>query len=155
MSNGTLRVGQPAPDFELKGQNGEKVKLSDLRGQKVVVAFHPLAFTNVCTRQMLDLELNHDKIEEAGATAVAINVDQPNAKKSWADSIGVKKTPLLSDFWPHGQVAKEYGIWKEDGGVSGRATYIVDEDGNLAWQKEYEMGEVPDIDEILDALNQV
>lgn len=150
-----LRVGDPAPNFELKGQSGETVKLSDLRGQKVVVSFHPLAFTNVCTRQMLDLELNQDKLEEAGATAVAINVDQPNAKKAWADSIGVKQTPLLSDYWPHGEVAKQYGIWKEKIGASGRATYIVDEDGKLAWHKEYELGEVPDIDEILEALNQV
>lgn len=155
MSNGTLRVGQPAPDFELQGQGEEKVRLGDLRGQKVVIAFHPLAFTNVCSRQMLDLELNQEKLEEAGAKAVAINVDQPNAKNAWADAIGVKKTPLLSDYWPHGGVAQKYGIFKEEKGVSGRAVYIVDEEGNLAWQKEYEMGEVPDFDEILEAVKQV
>lgn len=155
MSNGTLRVGQPAPDFELQGQGEDKVKLSDLRGQKVVIAFHGLAFTNICTRQMLDLELNEEKLEEAGAKAVAINVDQPNAKRAWADAIGVKKTPLLSDYWPHGGVAQKYGIFKEKQGISGRAVYIVDEEGNLAWQKEYEMGEVPDFDEILEAVKQV
>ena len=155
MSDGKLTVGQPAPDFELKAQDGETVKLSDMRGQKVVVSFHPLAFTNICTRQMLDLELNREKLEEAGARAVAVNVDQINAKKAWSDAIGVKKTPLLSDHWPHGQVAKAYGIWKEKIGASGRATYIVDENGNLAWQKEHEMGEVPDIDEILEVLSRV
>lgn len=155
MSNGTLKVGQPAPDFELQGQGEEKVKLSDMRGQKVVISFHPLAFTNVCTRQMLDLELNQGKLEEAGAKAVAINVDQPHAKRAWADAIGVKKTPLLSDHWPIGEVAKKYNNFNEQGGFSGRAVYIVDEEGNLAWQKQYEGGEVPDFDEILEAVKQI
>lgn len=145
-------AGSKAPDFTLMAQGGEKVRLSDLRGKKVVLGFHPLAFTRICTRQMVDLELARDRMEAAGATALGLSVDPVPAKKAWAQSIGVSKTPLLADFWPHGAVARAYGVWNEEQGASTRATFIVDEEGIVAWRKDYPPGTVPDIEEILAVL---
>ena len=91
-------------------------------------------------------------MEAAGATALGLSVDPVPAKKAWAQSIGVSKTPLLADFWPHGAVARAYGVWNEEQGASTRATFIVDEEGIVAWRKDYPPGTVPDIEEILAVL---
>jgi peroxiredoxin len=151
---GTARakVGDKAPDFVLKDQNEKEFKLSDHRGRKVLLSFHPLAWTGVCTQQMKSLEDNKAKFDAANTIAVGLSVDSMPSKKAWADSMGMKHTSLLADFWPHGGVAKQFGIFREKGGTSERANIVVDENGKIVFVKVYPIAELPDINEIIDFL---
>lgn len=155
MTDKILNVGDVAPDFTLKDHNGEQVTLSSLRGKKVVLSFHPLAWTRVCTIQMQDLEQHKADFDRLDAVALGLSVDSAPSKKAWADDIGVVQTPLLADFWPHGEVARLYGIFRERHGSSERAVLIVDEGGVIRFKKVYPTAQVPDIQEILEALERV
>ncbi|MBO9370612.1 MAG: peroxiredoxin [Chloroflexi bacterium] len=155
MDEVTLEVGDPAPDFTLKDQNDQEVTLSALRGKKVVLSFHPLAWTRVCAIQMQDLEKHRAEMERWGAVALGLSVDAVPTKKAWAESLGIQETRLLADFWPHGGVARAYGIFREKNGFSERAVFIVDAEGIIRFKKIYPMREVPDIGEILTALAEV
>lgn len=148
-------VGDPAPDFTLKDQNEQEVTLSALRGRKVVLSFHPLAWTRVCAIQMQDLEKHRAEMERLGAVALGLSVDAVPTKKAWAESLGIQETRLLADFWPHGGVAQAYGIFREKNGFSERAVFIVDAEGVVRFKKIYPMREVPDIQEILKALEEM
>lgn len=147
-----IKEGEEAPDFTLEDQNGEEFTLSDHRGKKLLLSFHPLAGTSVCAKQMQSLEENKDEFKEHDAVAVGISVDSSPSKKLWAEKIGVEETRLLSDFWPHGEVSKIYGLFDEKKGFSKRANVIVDEDGKVSFSKVYPIGDVPDIDEIIGEL---
>jgi len=149
-----LEPGDPAPDFTLKDHRENEISLSSFQGKrKVVLSFHPLAWTSVCTTQMQELEAHRAEIEQAGGVALGLSVDSVPCKRAWAEAIGVQHTPLLADFWPHGGVAKAYGIFREKNGFSERAVFIVDEAGTIRFQNVYPIREVPDIAEILTALN--
>ena len=155
MDEVTLGVGDPAPDFTLKDQNDQEVTLSALRGKKIVLSFHLLAWTRVCAIQMQDLEKHREDMERLGAVALGLSVDSVPCKKAWAESLGIQETRLLADFWPHGGVARAYGIFREKNGFSERAVFIVDAEGVIRFKKIYPMREVPDIGEILAALAEV
>ena len=146
------KVGHEAKDFTLKDQNEKEFKLSQFKGKKVLLSFHPLAWTGVCAKQMKSLEDNKDAFDSLDTVAVGLSVDTIPSKKAWADSLGIKNTPLLSDFWPHGEVAKLYGIFRKKNGFSERANIIVDENGNIVFFKVYPIPELPDINEITDFL---
>ncbi|MCK4757232.1 MAG: redoxin domain-containing protein [Thermoplasmata archaeon] len=145
-------IGDEIEDFTLSDQNGNENKLSELKGKKVLLSFHPLAWTGVCAKQMQSLEANHHGFEELNTIAFGINVDSVPSKKAWADDLGITNTSLLSDFWPHGKVADDLGIFLEDEGFSGRVNVIIDEEGLIKLIKVYEIPELPDINEILDVL---
>lgn len=147
-----IKVGSKAPDFALKDQNGKIVKLSSLTGKKVLLSFRPLAWTAVCHDQMISLEENHAQFDELNAVALGIGVDSVPSNKAWAEALGIKNTRLLSDFWPHGEVAKAYGILREKDGFSERANIIIDEKGKVVLAKAYPITQQPDIDEIIDSL---
>ncbi len=88
--------------------------------------------------------------EDLNTTAVGISVDSIPCKKAWAKSLGIEKTSLLSDFWPHGEVAKLYGIFREKNGISERANIIIDQEQKIVLFKVYEISQLPDINEIID-----
>ncbi len=155
MEKVAVEVGDMAPDFTLKDQNEQEVTLSALRGKKVILSFHPLAWTRVCAIQMQDLENHRAEMERLGAVALGLSVDSVPCKKAWAEAIGVRETLLLADFWPHGGVAQAYGIFREKNGFSERAVFIVDAEGIVRFKKIYPMREVPDIGEILRALEEI
>lgn len=148
----TVRVKEKAHDFKLKDQTGKEIHLSDLKGKKVLLSFHPLAWTRVCAEQMKSLEENYGRLKELNTVALGISVDTVPSKKAWAESLGIMSTALLSDFWPHGEVAKLYGIFSEKDGVSERANMILDEDGQVIFVKVYPRAQLPDIEEIITAL---
>ncbi len=154
MSDKPVEVGDVAPDFTLKDQNEHEHKLSDLRGKQVVLSFHPLAWTRVCTIQMQDLEKRKADLDGLGAVALGISVDSQPCKKAWAQTIGVSDTALLADFWPHGGVASLYGVFFDQFGFSQRAVFIVDEEGVVTFKKVYPTKQVPDILEILENLEE-
>ncbi len=147
-----VKVGDEARDFTLKDQHGQDVHLGDLKGKKVLLSFHPLAFTPVCAEQMRSLEKNYERFEELNTYPLGLSVDSVPAKAAWAKEMGLERLKILSDFWPHGGAAKLYGIFREKQGFSERANIIIGEDGRVEFVKVYPIKEVPDIEEILDAL---
>ena len=147
-----ITVGSKAPDFNLRDHNGKELKLSDFLGKKVLLSFHPLAWTGVCAQQMQSLEANIDKFSSLNAVALGFSIDTVPSKKAWAKSLEIEKTSLISDFWPHGGYAKELGIFRDGVGFTERANIIVDEKGFVKWLKIYPLPELPDINEVLKAL---
>ena len=147
-----IAVGSKAPNFTLEDDQGNKVKLSDFLGKKVLLSWHPLAFTSVCTDQMRQLDANADKFKALNTVVFGLSVDPQPAKAAWAKVLCLKETRILADFWPHGKVSADYELFLEDKGISGRANVLVDEKGNVAWVKEYPILQLPDIEEVLRAV---
>ncbi|WP_062353636.1 peroxiredoxin [Herbidospora yilanensis] len=131
-------AGSPAPDFELADQHGTPVRLSGLRGRKVLLVFFPFAFTGVCQGELHDLHGFDD------AVVLAVSVDSMFAQRAWADREGWDVT-LLSDFWPHGQVARLYGVFDEVKGVASRGTFIIDGEGVVRWTVATAIGQARDV----------
>ena len=144
-----LKVGDIIQDFTLQDQHGEKTSLSDYKGKKVLVSFHPLAFTSVCTDQMRALERNYDTFQAANIEVLGISVDSVPAKKAWAAMINIDKMKILSDFNPFAKVATQFGTIVEKLNTSGRANFLIDEEGKLEWMRIYDLPELPDIHELL------
>jgi len=148
----TLKIGDKIPDFVLKDQHNKELRLSDIKGKKVLLSFHPLAWTKVCAQQMKSLEENVERFEELNTIAIGLSVDTIPSKHAWAKELGIKNTKLLSDFWQHGEVAKKLGIFRRKEGFSERANIIVDEDQKVIFFKIYDIPQLPDIQEILNFL---
>lgn len=149
-----IAVGDKAPNFTLKGNRGEMVELESYRGKKVLLSWHPLAWTDVCARQMKALEANLAEMDKLGTVPLGLSVDAYPSKNAWAKDLGVANVKLLADFWPHGGAAAAYGLFREVEGFSERANVIVDETGKVIWVKIYDIHELPDIDEVLAVLRQ-
>jgi peroxiredoxin len=143
------QIGQKAKDFALKDQNGKEFKLSQFSGKRVLLSFHPMAWTDVCAKQMKSLEDNKEALDSLNTVALGISIDTIPSKLAWAESLGIKNTPLLSDFWPHGEVAKLYGIFRDKNGISERANIVVDENQKIAFFKVYDIPQLPDMNEII------
>jgi peroxiredoxin len=128
-----IEVGTEAPDFELKNQHGELVKLSDFRGEKnVVVVFYPFAFTGVCTAELCSLEQELPQFQNDDVQILAISNDSAPTLRVFSDKEGLEY-PLLSDFWPHGEVSRAYGVFDEEKGCAVRGTFVVDKTGVVRW----------------------
>lgn len=147
-----IQVGDQAPNFSVKDQHNNSVTLSEFRGSKVLLSFHPIAWTPVCTDQMRGLENNLDKFKKLNTIPLGFSVDSVPCKKAWSVAIQVMNTILPADFWPHGKVAQDYGIFIENEGISERASIIIDENGIVKWVKVYPMKQLPDINEIIQVL---
>jgi peroxiredoxin len=143
-----IAPGETAPDFTLPDQDSKEFTLNALRGQRVLLSFHPLAATGVCTEQMKALEADFDALAALNTVPVGISADPVPSKKLWADNMGLKKLRMVSDFWPHGAVIKQYGLFREKEGFSERANVLVDENGKIMWVKVYDIGTLPDIAEV-------
>ncbi len=125
----TIEVGVEAPDFALKDQNNQEVRLSDFRGQKnVLLVFYPLAFTGTCQGELCEVQDHLSTYQTDDAQVLAISVDSPFSHKVWADQRGFD-FPLLADFWPHGAVARAYGVFNDERGTAHRGTFLVDKSG--------------------------
>jgi peroxiredoxin len=147
-----LAIGSMAPEFALKDQDGNEIRLSKLRSKKVLLSFHPLAWTSVCADQMKSLELAYEEFQSLNVLPIGISVDPVPSKKAWAESLGLKKLRIISDFWPHGEVAKAFGIFRDRDGFSERANILIDEEGKIVWFKVYPIRQLPDLGEILSFL---
>lgn len=147
-----IKIGETIQDFWLRDQKRKEVHLYDLKGKKVLLSFHPLAWTKVCSEQMKSLEENYELFARLNTIPFGISVDSTPSKKAWAKELGITHIRLLSDFWPHGEVAIKYGIFKEKEGVSERANIIIDEEQKVTFFKKYQGHELPDIQEIMEVL---
>lgn len=147
--------GNPARNFSLKDQNDKTFDLYEQAGKRVLLSFHPLAWTEFCAAQMKSLEENRAKLVSLDCIPVGISVDSRPCKNAWAKSLGIVNTPLLCDFWPHGAAAMKYGLFREENGFSERANVIVNEKQRVAFVKIYPVHSVPDIGEILAVLERL
>lgn len=148
-----IQVGTIAPNFSVKDNNDKPLSLSDFRGKKVLLSWHPIAWTPVCTDQMRALENNWDKFESLNTVPLGFSVDPTPCKKVWAVALGLKKLRIPSDFWPHGKVARDYGIFMEEEGMSQRVNIVIDEKGIVQWVKVYPLTKLPDINEVIQVLS--
>jgi peroxiredoxin len=124
-----LAVGAEAPDFELKDQNNQPVRLSDFRGDKVVLlVFYPFAFTGICLGELCEVRDNLGAYVNDDVQVLTVSVDSIYSHKVWADREGFD-FPMLADFWPHGAVAQSYGVFNEVIGGANRGTFVIDRDG--------------------------
>ncbi len=149
-----IKIGDKIQDFRLRDHKEKEVHLYDFTGKKVLLSFHPLAWTNVCAEQMKSLEKYHELFASLNTVAFGISVDPVPSKRAWARELGITHIRLLSDFWPHGEVARAYGIFREKEGVSQRANIIVDEEQKVIYFEEYPVHELPDITKIAKVLEQ-
>jgi peroxiredoxin len=148
----TLIIGDPAPDFSLINQFGETVTLSEFKGKKnVVIVFYPLSFSGICTGELCELRDNFAQFERADVELLAISVDSKFVQKKFAETEGYKFS-VLADFWPHGAVAKSYGVFLEENGISNRATFVINKDGNLVAKFITAPGQARSLDEYNRAL---
>ena len=138
--------------FTLADQNDKPVKASEIKGKKVLLSFHPLAWTGVCSKQMKSLENNYSSLKKLNTIAFGLSVDPNPSKKAWAKSLRISKTRLLSDFWPHGAFADSLRLFIRKFGFSARANIILDKNGKIIFKKIYPIAKLPDMSEILEFL---
>ena len=151
----TLVIGQPAPDFELVNQHGEKVSLSSFKGkQNVVLVFYPFAFSGTCTGELCALRDDTSAFQNDDVQLIGIACDPMYAARAFAEAESYT-FPILSDFWPHGAVSKQYGAFFEERGFSTRGTFIIDKSGILRWQVVNGPGEARDLADYKAALAQL
>jgi peroxiredoxin len=149
----TLATGQAAPDFTLKNQHGESISLRDFAEmQHVVIVFYPFAFSGVCTGELCEIRDSIADFTESNAVVLALSCDSMFALRVFGEREGLE-FHLLSDFWPHGEVSKAYGVFDEVLGCSGRATFIVDRSGVLRWYVENEIPQARNLDDYLKVLD--
>ncbi|ODU02803.1 MAG: peroxiredoxin [Pseudonocardia sp. SCN 72-86] len=141
-----LAVGSQAPDFTLKSGNGDEVTLSSFRGDKaVLVVFYPFAFSGVCTGELCSVRDDLSAFQNDDVQVLAVSVDHPFALGAWAKEQNYT-FPLLADFWPHGKVAQDYGVFNADAGFALRGTFLVDKDGVVQFAETNGPGDARDQD---------
>jgi peroxiredoxin (alkyl hydroperoxide reductase subunit C) len=139
-----LAVGETAPDFSLRDQHGQAVTLGDFAGRKhVVLVFYPFAFSGICTGELREVRDRLEDFEGDDIHVLAISCDPMYSLRAWADAEG-HFFALLSDFWPHGAVARSYGVFSEADGAAGRGTFLIDREGVVRWSQLNRRGEARD-----------
>ena len=129
-----VEIGTGAPDFELPDQHGTPVKLSSFRGSKnVVLVFYPLAFSPVCSGELCAMREDFPEVSRDDVELITVSVDSLYSHRVWAEQENFQFS-LLSDFWPHGAVAKAYGVFDPDRGVAVRGTFVIDKEGVVRWK---------------------
>ncbi|QTD98304.1 peroxiredoxin [Streptomyces cyanogenus] len=148
-----IQVGDKAPDFELKDNHGRTVRLSDFHGEKnVVLLFYPFAFTGVCTGELCELRDNLPKFADRDTQLLAVSNDSIHTLRVFAEQEGLEY-PLLSDFWPHGNVSRAYGVFDEDKGCAVRGTFIIDREGVVRWTVVNGLPDARDLNDYVQALD--
>jgi mycoredoxin-dependent peroxiredoxin len=147
-----IDVGASAPDFTLRDQNNQQVSLRDFRDAKdVLLVFFPLAFTGICQGELNRIRDHLPEFENDDTQTLAISVGPPPTHKVWSIENGYL-FPVLSDFWPHGEVSEAYGVFNDDAGYPNRGTFVVDRAGLIRFAEMKQPGEPRDQDVWRDAL---
>jgi len=148
-----LAIGSMAPDFELVNQHGQKISLSSFQGKKnVVVIFYPFAFSGICTGELCALRDDLAAFQNEKVELISVSCDPMYANKVFAEQEGYK-FQVLSDFWPHGDIAKAYGVFDENRGCATRGSFIIGTDGKIKWMVVNGLGEARNITEYKAALS--
>jgi len=150
-----VKVGKPAPDFTLKSVSGEAVSLKQFRGKKnVVISFVPAAWTPVCSDQWPGYNIVKDMFDQYDAVLLGITVDNIPTLFSWTKQMGDLWFPVLSDFWPHGGVAKKYGVLRSDG-TSERALFVIDKKGIIRYIDVHDINKRPQLEDLIKELEKL
>ena len=149
-----LQIATQAPDFTLPSQLGKPVTLSDLRGKNVVLAFYPLAWTPVCSLQIPLYEAETEKFNALNTQILSISVDSADCLRAWAESLGGIHYPMLSDFWPHGEVAYKYGVLRSDGKAE-RALFVIDRQGVIRYVDVHDINQQPSNEELRRVIREI
>jgi|ERR1035437_113922 peroxiredoxin len=144
-----IKVGEKFGNFMLKNQQDLGINTEGFEDKKILLSFHPMAWTSVCAKQMQSLEDYYEVFEELNTVPLGISIDTAPSKKAWAESLGIEELDLLADFWPHGAIASKLGIFIEKFGFSERANIILDEQRKAIFVKVYPMKELPDVKELV------
>jgi peroxiredoxin len=148
----SVSVGDVAPEFELRDQHGQPVRLSDFRGKRnVVLVFYPFSFTRVCQGELCELRDDIGDFASDDVALLAVSVDSAAVQRQFAAEQGYE-FPVLADFWPHGAVAQAYGVFDDRMGAARRGTFIIDRDGIVRWTTVNELREARNIDDYRKAL---
>ncbi len=145
-------VGKPAPDFTLVNQHGTPVTLSELRETPVLVVFLPFAFSPLCTSEVIDLRDSGEIQEDQTVRVVTIDCDSVFANRAWAEATQYERD-VLSDFWPHGAVCREYGVFEEGKGRAVRASFLIDTEGVVRWAVVNDADHVRDVADYVGAIS--
>jgi mycoredoxin-dependent peroxiredoxin len=146
----TLGLGQPAPGFTARNQHGELLTVSGLRGAPAVIVFYPWAFSSICRDELAAVRDDHERFLTLGARVVAVSCDAMYTLRAYADAEGIA-FDLLSDHWPHGAIARAYGVFDELSGCARRGTFVLDSDGLISWQQVNQINEPRDLSAVLAA----
>ena len=150
-----VQVGDEAPDFELRDASRQPVRLSDYRGKKaVVLVFFPFAFSGICTGELCSIRDRIEDFRSDDVETLAVSVDAPFSLKAYGEQEGYD-FPLLADFWPHGEVARRYGVFNEDVGAAERGTFVIDRDGVVVYSVHNGIGSARDDEEYAEALRSI
>ena len=148
-----IQVGDKAPDFELEDNHGATVRLSEFRGRKnVVLLFYPFTFTGVCTGELCEVRDNLPQFSDRDTEVLAVSNDSIHTLRVFAEQEGLEY-PLLSDFWPHGNVSRAYGVFDEDKGCAVRGTFVIDQEGVVRWTVVNALPDARDLAEYVKALD--
>jgi len=139
-------------DFTLKNHKDLVLNTNVFEGKKILLSFHPLAWTPVCAQQMQSLEANYQIFQDCNTLPLGLSVDSVPCKKAWAESLGIANLDLLADFWPHGGIASRLGIFIEPFGMSERANIVLDEKRTAIFVKVYPIKQLPDVQEVISFL---
>jgi peroxiredoxin len=150
----TLSVGDSAPEFSLPDQDKQVVSLAELRGTPALLVFYPFAFSGICTGELCQLRDELSTYSDAGVTVVAISTDPVFSLKAFREKEGFEFA-LLSDFWPHGEVAKAYGVFNEKAGMALRGTFLIDAEGKVAFAEVNQPGDARAQSDWKDAISQL
>jgi len=123
-----IEIGATAPDFALKDPAGESVTLSQFAGTPVLLVFYPFTFTGVCEGELCRIRDDYSQFESAGVQVLAVSCDSRHAQRIWSEQQGYQ-FPVLSDFWPHGEASRAYGVFNEALGCANRASFLIGADG--------------------------
>ena len=146
-----IEVGKKAPEFTLKNQDQKEVSLKDFRGKNVVLAFYPLDFSPVCSKEHACFHDDFSQFQGLNAEVLGISVDSTWAHKAFAQKLGIQY-PLLADFHPKGAISKQFGLYLEDKGITNRATVIVDKEGIVRYVQVYDIPQQRQNQELVEAL---
>lgn len=150
-----LTPGTSAPDFKLKNYDGTEISLAQFRGKKnVLLAFFPLAFTPVCSCQIPSYRDDLSKFESLECQPIAVGISSVPAHRAWVESLGGVSIPVLSDFYPHGEVARKYGVLREEG-FPERSLFLIDKQGTIRYALVHELKKQPDNHLILDEIKKL
>jgi peroxiredoxin len=128
-----LTTSEKAPHFDLEGTDDDRVTLADFLGRSnLLLVFHPFAFTDVCEEEARDLQENIESFRNAQTEVVLVSCDPAPTRRAWKEQLGAEYT-FASDFWPHGEAAKAYGVFNERNGAAHRGTFLIDKDGQVIW----------------------
>lgn len=148
-----LRVGDPAPDFTLPTHNEGELNLAWYQGRKnVIIAFYPGDWTPVCSTQIPGFKEVFDRFDELDCQLLCISVDSIPCHKAWSKSMGGLPFPLMSDYWPHGEVARRYGVLDENRGYAKRIVFLIDKSGTIQYIDAVDLREIPDNDKLIEKL---